>query len=129
MKNTLKNLIFAGSPNGKPRLLKQAEIPSGVTKRELVEAYGIEFTFDFAIPNDWACIAQGLGKESAGWWNVVWSYDEKSGGWGRPFPLTVEALEAIRWTNRKLGWLAPKDEDFDFFHIEIEANEYQRQYN
>lgn len=118
MKNLLNNLIFSGSPNGKPRLLKQSEIPSGVTKRELAEAYGIDFTFDFAIPNDWACVAQSLDNGSNGWWDVVWAYDEKSGGWGRPFPLTIEALETIKKTNEKLGWLVPEDSEFDFFIIE-----------
>jgi len=118
MKNLLNNLIFAGTPNGKPRLLKQAEIPPQTTKGELAKAYGIDFTFDFAIPNHYACIAQGLGKDSNGWWNIVWAYDGKHEIYGRPFPLTAEALETIRWTNRKLGWLAPKDEDVDFFFIE-----------
>lgn len=118
MKRTdLKSVIFC-SGAAKPRLQKNHEIPAHTTKVELVTAYGIDFTFDYAIPNDWACIAQDLGGDNNGWWSVIWAYDEKSGGWGRPFPLTIEALEIIKKTNEKLGWSVPNNSDFDFFTID-----------
>jgi len=110
----LVNTIFSNG-SVKPRLLKNDEIPAQTTKGELAKAYGIDFTFDFAIPNNWACIAQDLGGDNYGWWNVIWAYDEKSGGWGRPFPLTGEALEIIKKTNEKLCWFVPNNSDFDFF--------------
>ena len=105
------------SNNKKPRLLANHEIPAQTTKGELAKEYGIEFSFDFAIPNDWACIAQEVSGMGGGWWNVIWAYDEKSGGWGRPFPLTLEALRVIQKTNEKLGWVVPEENDFDFFFI------------
>ena len=117
MKNLLNNLIFAGSPNGNPRLLKHSQIPPSTTKSELAKAYGIDFAFDFAIPNDWACIAQDVSRGNGGWWNVIWAYDAKSGGWGRPFPLTLEALDIIKKTNKNLGWVVPEDSEFDFYFI------------
>lgn len=100
----------------KPRLLSAIEIPANTCKGELVKAYGLDFTFDFAIPNDWACIAQEV-SDNGGWWNIIWAYDQKSGGWGRPFPLTYEALDVIKMTNARLGWMVPQNSDFDFFRI------------
>lgn len=106
------------SNTGKPRLLSINEVPAETSKADLAKAYGIDFTFDYAIPNDWACVAQEVSGNDGGWWNVIWAYDEKSGGWGRPFPLTLEALEVIKKTNAKLGWQVPADRDFDFYFVD-----------
>ena len=114
--NEMKRTIFNNSA-GRPKLLQNSEIPLHATKGELVDAYGIDFTFDFAIPNDWACVAQDVSRSDGGWWHVIWAYDEKSGGWGRPFPLTLEAFHVIQETNERLGWLVPQESDFDFFFI------------
>jgi len=114
--NEMQSTIFNNSA-GRPKLLKNSEIPLHSTKGELVEAYGIDFTFDFAIPNDWACVAQDVSRSDGGWWYIIWAYDAKSGGWGRPFPVTFEAFHVIQKTNEKLGWIVPQESDFDFFYI------------
>jgi len=115
--NEMKSTIFTNSA-GRPKLLKNSEVPLHTTKGELVKAYGIDFTFDFAIPNDWACKAQEISGNGE-WWHVIWAYDARSGGWGRPFPLTLEAFHVIQKTNERLGWLVPQESDFDFFFIPL----------
>ena len=101
--NEMKRTIFNNSA-GRPKLLKNSEIPLHSTKGELVEAYGIDFTFDFAIPNDWAGPNVSRSEVAGGMSFGLMTKSRVMAG----FPGNFEAFHVIQKTNESLAGCATR---------------------
>jgi len=63
------------------------EFVGDCTKGDVMESLGVNFTYDYALPQPWVDDVENKTGENP-CPHFVWSYQEDGDVWGRPFPIT-----------------------------------------